>query len=92
MLLNALNQECIICIKRHLLIVVDYEISEMCSLLNKLASAIKREHLLVIRDEHKKETIINTVFKLINNSNDDELTVHILLVLLQVSLYFVYCI
>jgi len=76
-------------LKKHLFIVVDYEIREMCSLLNKLALAIKREHLLVIRDENKKETIINTVFKLINNSNDDELTVHVLLVLLQVSLYFV---
>lgn len=76
----------------YLLIVVDFEISDMCSLLKKLASAIKREHFLVVRDENKKETIINTVFKLINNSNDDELTVHILLVLLQVSLYFVYSI
>lgn len=59
----------------------------MCSLLNKLALAIKRENISIIRDENKKETILKTVFKLINNSTDDELTVHILLVLLQVSLY-----
>lgn len=57
----------------------------MCSLLNKLALAVKREHLSVIRDENKKETILKTVFKLINNTTDDELTAHILLVLLQVS-------
>jgi len=57
----------------------------MCSLLNKLALAIKREHLSVIRDENKKETILKVVFKLVNSSNDDELTIHILLVLLQVS-------
>lgn len=61
--------------------------SEMCSLLNKLALAVKRENLSVIRDEHKKETIFKTVFKLINNSTDDELTAHVLLVLLQVRLY-----
>lgn len=59
----------------------------MCSLLNKLALAIKRENLSIIRDENKKETILKTVFKLINTTTDDELTVHILLVLLQVSLY-----
>lgn len=59
----------------------------MCSLLNKLALAVKRENLSVIRDEHKKETIFKTVFKLINNSTDDELTAYVLLVLLQVRLY-----
>lgn len=63
---------------------VDFEISEMCSLLNKLTLAIKRENLSVIRDENKKEAILKTVFKLANTSTDDELTVHILLVLLQV--------
>jgi len=47
--------------------------------------AIKRENLSVIRDENKKETILKTVFKLVNTSPDDDvLTVHILLVLLQV--------
>lgn len=61
----------------------------MCSLLSKLALAIKRENLSIIRDENKKETILKTVFKLINSTTDDELTVHILLVLLQVSLYIV---
>lgn len=64
---------------------IDFEISEMCSLLNKLALAIKRENLSVIRDENKKETILKTIFKLVNTTTDDELTVHILLVLLQVS-------
>lgn len=59
----------------------------MCSLLNKLALAVKRENLSVIRDEHKKETIFKTMFKLINNSTDDKLTAHVLLVLLQVRLY-----
>lgn len=59
----------------------------MCSLLNKLALAVKRENLSVIRDEHKKETIFKIMFKLINNSTDDELTAHVLLVLLQVRLY-----
>lgn len=57
----------------------------MCSLLNKLALTIKRENLSVIRDENKKEAILKTVFKLVNNSTDDELTAHTLLVLLQVS-------
>lgn len=66
---------------------LDFEVSEMCSLLNKLALAIKRENLSVIRDENKKETILKTVFKLINITTDDELTVHILLVLLQVNFY-----
>jgi len=47
--------------------------------------AVKRENLSVIRDENKKETILKTIFKLVNTSPDDELTVHILLVLLQVS-------
>lgn len=47
--------------------------------------AIKRENLSVVRDENKKETILKTVFKLVNTSPDDDLTVHILLVLLQVS-------
>lgn len=61
----------------------------MCSLLNKLALAIKREHLSVIRDQKKKDTILKTVFKLINTSTDDELTIHVLLVLLQVSLYII---
>lgn len=59
----------------------------MCSLLNKLALAIKCENLAIIRDENKKETILKTIFKLVNNSTDDELTVHLLLVLLQVCLY-----
>lgn len=59
----------------------------MCSLLNKLALAIKRENVSVIRDQNKKDTILKTVFKLINTSTDDELTIHVLLVLLQVSLY-----
>lgn len=58
----------------------------MCSLLNKLALAIKRENLAIIRDENKKETILKTIFKLVNTSTDDELTVHLLLVLLQVCL------
>lgn len=62
----------------------------MCSILNKLALAIKREHLSVIRDENKKETILKTIFKLINISTDDELTVNLILVLLQVSLYYNY--
>lgn len=57
----------------------------MCSLLQKLALAIKQENLSVIRDENKKETILKTIFKLVNNSADDELTVYLLLVLLQVS-------
>lgn len=60
----------------------------MCSLLNKLTLAIKREHLSVIRDENKKEAILKTVFKLVDTSTDDELTVHILLVLLQVSFLY----
>jgi len=47
--------------------------------------AIKRENLSVIRDENKKETILKTVLKLVNISTDDNLTIHILLVLLQVS-------
>lgn len=46
--------------------------------------AIKQENLSVIRDENKKEIILKTVFKLVNTSPDDDLTVHILLVLLQV--------
>lgn len=54
--------------------------------------AIKRENLSVIRDENKKETILKTVFKLVNTSPDDELTVHILLVLLQVSQMIFQCI
>lgn len=72
------------------IISLEFEVSEMCSLLNKLALAIKRENLSVIRDENKKETILKTVFKLINTTTDDELTVHILLVLLQVSLYTIF--
>lgn len=72
--------------KKKLFEIVDFETSEMCSLLNKLALAIKQEHLSVIRDENKKETILKTIFKLVNISTDDELTVHLLLVLLQVSL------
>ncbi|XP_022182760.1 armadillo repeat-containing protein 2 isoform X1 [Myzus persicae] len=62
-----------------------FETKEMCSLLNKLAMAIKRENLSVIRDENKKETILKTMFKLVNISPDDDLTVHILLVLLQMQ-------
>jgi len=74
----------VLCTFLNVIIFVDFETSEMCSLLNKLAMAIKRENLSVIRDENKKETILKTVFKLVNNSPDDDLTVHILLVLLQV--------
>lgn len=73
------------CILKNLIIFAEYEIREMCSLLNKLTLAIKREHLSVIRDENKKESIFKTIFKLVNSSTDDELTVHILLVLLQVN-------
>lgn len=57
----------------------------MCSLLDKLALTIKRENLSVVRDQNKKDTIFKTMFKLINTSTDDELTIHVLLVLLQVS-------
>lgn len=48
--------------------------------------AVKHENLSVIRDENKKENILKTVFKLVNTTTDDNLTVHVLLVLLQVSL------
>lgn len=79
---------CVQC--KNTILFVDYENSEMCSLLNKLALAIKRENLSVIRDENKKETILKTVLKLVNTSADDELTVHVLLVLLQVCILLIY--
>jgi hypothetical protein len=66
--------------------IIDFETSEMCALLNKLALAIKQENLSVLRDENKKEIILKTIFKLVNISTDDELTVHLLLVLFQVSI------
>ncbi|XP_025413160.1 armadillo repeat-containing protein 2 isoform X2 [Sipha flava] len=63
----------------------NFETSEMCALLNKLALAIKQENLSVLRDENKKEIILKTIFKLVNISTDDELTVHLLLVLFQMQ-------
>lgn len=66
------------------IVLVGFEISEMCSLLDKLALSVKREHLSVIRDENKKEIILKTILKLVDTS-DDKLTIHILMVLLQVS-------
>ncbi|XP_050524362.1 armadillo repeat-containing protein 2 isoform X2 [Daktulosphaira vitifoliae] len=76
---------CVISLIENTMMKKNWEIGEMCSLLDKLANAIKHEHLGIIRDENKKSFILRTVFRLANSSTNDELIIHILLVLLQMS-------